>query len=206
MESHDFQPYYFSLFCETWNPLSACGPSSVDPRFIMQIFLISSPFCSAATDMTDVTVYACLFTHVHFYLIAERTNCLLRMFTKSPFALLLFISYSSLIYPFTTCCHCRYRPLSPSGMTTTNLVYWYLAVASSCIILTNCSELSYTVFSLSVPGARGFTDGVRVCVRILIWLSLYKSFLLVVGALEEKGPAPDALLRSFPIRPVQRVV
>lgn len=175
----------FSSFWTTLKLFPAGGSSSVESRFMKQIFLISSPFRSAAADVSDMTVDARLITHVHFILNSLMPkNAVLCVFVKSLFALLLFIS-SDLSHRYLLLL--QLEPSFPSGTTTTNLVHWYFSVASSLIILTNCSELSYRVFSLSLPEASGFTDGVCVCVRVLIRPSLYKSFLFVVRALEGKA-------------------
>lgn len=174
----------FSSFWTTLKLFRVDGSSSVEPRFIKQIFLISSPFRSAVTDVSDMTVDARLITYVHFNLNSLVPKMVFCVFIKSPFALLLFISFD-LSHHYLLLL--QLEPSFPSGTTTTNLVHWYFSVASSLIILTNCSELSYRVSSLSLPEAWGFTDGVCVCVRVLIGPSLYKSFLFVVRALEGKA-------------------
>lgn len=170
----------------SWTTLKlihAGGSSSVEPRFMKQIFLISSLF-HAATDVSDMTVDARLITNLHFILNSLVPKMVFCVFIKSPFALLLFISFD-LSHHYLLLL--QLEPSFPSGTTTTNLVYWYFSVASSHIIRTNCSEFSYRVSSLSLPEASGFTDGVCVCVRVLIRPSLYKSFLFVVRALEGKA-------------------
>lgn len=165
---------------------------------MMQRFLISCLFCTAATGMTD---YTCNFIHTQTFIlhIWVRKSCL---FTKAPFALSLFM----LIFAFDLShYYLLLEPNFPPGMTKTNLVYWYFPVALSCIILTNCSELTsapYTVFSLSVPEASGFTESVCLCVHPYL-APLCMNHCACGLCPWRNSHTPDPSLKWFPISPKQ---
>lgn len=104
-------------------------------------------------------------------------KCLLCMFTKNPVCPSL--TYLLLLFDLS---HYYLRLLAwfpPSGMTRTNLAYWYFPVASSCIILTNCSELTpapYTVYQS--PRPRDLQrEWVFVCASLSGWLCVNHSYL-----------------------------
>lgn len=151
---------YLSLFWQTLNLFSACGSSSAKPCFIMQntSHFLSTLYCCYWYDWLHTHIYSSTYL-LH---ICVQKLC---MFPNAPFDLLLFM----LLFFFDLShYYLLLQPNSLPGMTKTNLVYWYLPVALSCIILTNCSELTsapYTVFSLPVPEASGFTDCVCLCVH-----------------------------------------
>lgn len=158
-----------------------CGPIKKKLTFYLVLL-----FCV----WDDVAATEWLFTHadvltcIYFSFILQCKSYLLCMFTNLHLPFTYSSPYSCLICPITTC-----RGYSPvflrDDYNLSSLLIF--PVASSCIILTNCSELTpapYTVFSLSIPEAS----------RIYRWsvhpyhaASLYKSLAFVVCALEEKA-------------------